>query len=900
MKRWLRPPFSLRSLLVGQFLTAASVGVVCIAIMIIFWRLPLAREQMREGQTRLADLSLQQLENSLAGTEAVIRALAPLIEGQDKRNRGLKDALLRQLAGNGELYDGIYGLDREARIRSIGLAGGLESLEREWLGNDLSGLEVIEQVRTTGQLAWSDQYLSPVQGKPVVAVVLPSPNGFVLAEVSVARLAELALKTGRFDGLLLLVVDRKGELVAAPDMRAAQNRINIRHLPLVQAALAGEAFSAPFEYDGASYYGTAMRSTRLGWGIVLAYPKDVAQATGTIAIWLTVISTLLAAIAGLLTAHLLARWIGTRVEQTIAHARAISAGQYATPDHTSGVAELEQLDENLDRMALTISRREQQLRAITELTPNVAIQIFDAEGRVLEWNPASTTIFGWSSEEARGKKLDELIYTPEQQQAFLDVLKEISRTGKPFGPYEGEVARRDGSRCVLLSTTFAIPDMDGGSRYVCMDIDVTENREQEVALRESEQKFVTFFNASPTAISVRQKVGDRYVFVDVNPAWVRLVGRSRADVLDRDSAELGLYANLQDFSDLLLRVTSDSVATLNDISFVRGDGSTFIAEGSAALVPMGQEELIIASIHDVTDKRKMERDLRELNVELESRIARRTASLTQANQELQETLLALQRTQDRLIQTEKLASLGSLVAGIAHELNTPIGNGLMAATALQEHQKHFEKRFAAGLRRTDLEDHMVQLRQGLNIAALNLERAASLIRNFKQVSVDQASEQRRRFHLLEVVRSYLITLQPMIKRTSPEISVSIDREMQLDSYPGALGQVVINLVQNALVHGLDGMSKGVIEILASRVNDELVLKIVDNGRGIPADTHKRIFDPFYTTKLGQGGSGLGLSVVRNIVTGILGGQIDFQSQVSVGTTFTVVIPLTAPLAPPSS
>jgi signal transduction histidine kinase len=234
------------------------------------------------------------------------------------------------------------------------------------------------------------------------------------------------------------------------------------------------------------------------------------------------------------------------------------------------------------------------------------------------------------------------------------------------------------------------------------------------------------------------------------------------------------------------------------------------------------------------------------------------------------------------------------VAGVAHELNTPIGNGRMAVSTLKERVVGFRRQLEQGLRRSDLEAFVAQVEVGGDIATRNLERASELLTSFKQVAVDQTSDQRRRFLLREVVDEILLTLQPTFKRTSHEVVCQVPGDIELDSYPGALGQVLTNLIQNAHIHGLDGIERGRIDVVALRQGDEVLLSVADNGRGIPEAHHRHVFDPFYTTKLGHGGSGLGLPIVRNIVSGALGGHIGFRNLDAGGVVFEVSLPLTAP------
>jgi signal transduction histidine kinase len=272
-------------------------------------------------------------------------------------------------------------------------------------------------------------------------------------------------------------------------------------------------------------------------------------------------------------------------------------------------------------------------------------------------------------------------------------------------------------------------------------------------------------------------------------------------------------------------------------------------------------------------------------------------ALRKANRELQEMIATLARAREDLVRNEKLAGLGSLVAGIAHELNTPIGNSLMAASTFEMQTQDLNQHLHddGSIKRSVFEQYIQNAQMAVDILTRNLHRAADIVTNFKQVAVDQTSSQRRSFLLGEVVAGNLLTLQPTIKRTPFVIDQHIPESLMMESYPGPLGQVITNLINNAIVHGYDGRSEGAIEVSAALSGQGWVtITVKDHGNGIAPHDLKRIFDPFFTTKLGVGGSGLGLNIVHNIVTEVLGGNIRVASEVGCGTCFTLTIPMLAP------
>jgi two-component system, NtrC family, sensor kinase len=284
-----------------------------------------------------------------------------------------------------------------------------------------------------------------------------------------------------------------------------------------------------------------------------------------------------------------------------------------------------------------------------------------------------------------------------------------------------------------------------------------------------------------------------------------------------------------------------------------------------------------------TQLQQRDRALQELNEQLERRVEERSEALRSAQQ--------------ALLDSERLAALGSIVAGVAHELSTPLGNARMTSTTLSEHVRSFAELVASGrLMKSALVAHLQDQQQCADLIERNLQAAVTLIEAFKSVSVDQASGARRKFALHQVVRDVLETLGPTLQRARCDITFQLElpTDLEFDSYPGPVGQLIVNFVNNAILHGFEGRSDGRIRISATRRKDGVRLVFADNGCGIAADRLGRVFEPFYTTKLGKGGSGLGLHLVYNLVTKTLGGQIAVGHAPGGGAAFTVDLPLRAP------
>jgi len=283
--------------------------------------------------------------------------------------------------------------------------------------------------------------------------------------------------------------------------------------------------------------------------------------------------------------------------------------------------------------------------------------------------------------------------------------------------------------------------------------------------------------------------------------------------------------------------------------------------------------------------------------DLEQKIEARTQALSQKNTELSDTLHSLRRTQKQLVESAKLASLGQLVAGVAHEINTPVGVGVTGASTLAEETSRLKSLYQTGeMKRSDLDAYVGTATTISKLLLSNMERAATLIQSFKDVAVDQTSEEQRVFRLKPYIDEVLSNLSPMLRRTEHRMTVHCDESIEVDTYPGALSQVITNFVTNALLHAFPEGMRGEMLIVVRNVyangmeTDLIELRFSDNGIGIAQENLSRVFDPFFTTMRGRGGSGLGLNIIHNLVTGSLRGQIAVESQLNVGTTFIVRFP----------
>lgn len=416
--------------------------------------------------------------------------------------------------------------------------------------------------------------------------------------------------------------------------------------------------------------------------------------------------------------------------------------------------------------------------------------------------------------------------------------------------------------------------------------------QREKTLKAREIQLESIFDTSPTPLLVGYWRDGDYATERVNSAWIKKFQIKEEQVAGFKAGSFSWWVSVADRTRLIDQAhAGDSVKEFN-VWMRRANGEEFLGSLSSQTQLVNGRQMLVLAYDDISSDFQMQAQLRELNRTLEERVERRTSALQQANLKLEKTLQSLEKAQQDLIQSEKLAALGSLVAGVAHELNTPIGNALMAATTLSKDVEELTEALELGLRRSILEDFLSESKQSSSILQRNLERASSLINSFRQVAVDRTTSQIRPFNLHQVITEAITLLQPLLKNTRHKILLEVPEELDVTSYPGPLGQIITNLIQNSLMHAFEKKEEGLITLKAIHNEDkqQVTLTVLDNGAGMGRDLQKKVFDPFFTTKMGQGGSGLGLHLVHNLMTGVLDGRIELTSKLEQGSCFMLTFP----------
>lgn len=539
----------------------------------------------------------------------------------------------------------------------------------------------------------------------------------------------------------------------------------------------------------------------------------------------------------------------------------------------------------------------EQFKAAFELTPDCMTISRMSDGAYVAVNEAYERITGLTREQTLGKTATQLgIWADLRERDALLAHANQHGTAKEFGV---QINVRDGK--VISATVNAATFEARGERFlIALLRDVTEARKAAQALQESEARFSKLFDQSPMPMGYSSS-SDDFSSTHWNRAWFSTFGFDPMAMQGKSGLDLGVWVDPQERSKWLGRSLRGDEISNAETQLRRSDGELrWVAVSSRTFVEP-QRTLVLFTYFDTTERRLAQEEILQLNADLEERVAARTLALEDANRELTNTLATLKAAQNQLVQSEKLAALGALVAGVAHELNTPIGNGLTVATSIDYRVKEFMHLAETGMKRSDLQTFLADMQHAADILSRNLARAATLVSSFKQVAVDQTSSQRRRFLLSTLINELLQTLNPSLGKTACKVINSANSDVAMNSFPGPLGQVLTNLINNAIVHGYGDGQAGTITISTPTVEqDQVAIQVQDSGKGIDAVNLSHIFEPFFTTRMGQGGSGLGLHIAHNLVTGLLGGTITVQSQPGQGASFLVTIPTHTPERTPTA
>ena len=501
-------------------------------------------------------------------------------------------------------------------------------------------------------------------------------------------------------------------------------------------------------------------------------------------------------------------------------------------------------------------------------------------GQILNANPSLARMMLYDSPQGliRGiNDISEGVYVhPEARVQYQQLMQRDGMVRE----FEYQVRRRDGSILWLSDSATVVRDEAGEIiRYEGTVRDITDQRRAEEAIAEGRRLLQLVIDTVPAVINVKDK---QLHYVLMNRYMAGIFGIEAHEAIGRTTSDLMSRYGAQKTDENDRRV----LATGKELGFYEEeyrDSSGNLRHWLVNKLPLldadGHVESIVTVALDIGERKRGELEMRE------------------AKDAAEAALRNLRETQNSLIEAEKLAALGRLVAGVAHEVNNPVGISLTVASSLERKTALFAAEVARGdLRRSSLTDFLGAARDASGQLVANLNRAAELITSFKQVAADRNYSDQREFDLGDLTEQVVLSLRPGLRKHRLTLSVDCEPNLAMNSYPGPYGQVLTNLFLNSVAHAFPDGRAGTVDIKVRAAGPDYVeIIFADDGCGMSLDVRRRAFDPFFTTRRDQGGTGLGLHIVYSIVTNRLGGRLELDSEPGRGTRVHIVLPRVAPL-----
>ena len=501
-------------------------------------------------------------------------------------------------------------------------------------------------------------------------------------------------------------------------------------------------------------------------------------------------------------------------------------------------------------------------------------------GALLNANPALARIMGYEAPQDLIGGIGAIAETVYVHAAARDEYQSLMQRDGVVREFEYQVHARDGS-ILWLSDSATVVRNEAGEviRYEGTVRDITDQKRAEDAIAEGRRLLQQVIDTVPAVINVKNK---QLRYVLMNRYMAGIFGVEPGDAIGRTTSELmSRYgAKKTDENDKRVLAAGRGLGFYEEEYM---DASGHMRQWLVNKLPLldsdGEIENIVTVALDIGERKRGELEMRK------------------AKDAAEAALRNLRETQNSLIEAEKLAALGRLVAGVAHEVNNPVGISLTVASSLERKTALFADEVGRGnLKRSSLNEFLETSRDAASQLVANLNRAAELIQSFKQVAADRNYSDQRIFDLGDLTEQVVMSLRPGLRKHHLTLSVDCQPNLSMNSYPGPYGQVLTNLFLNSVAHAFPDGRPGAVDIqVRESGKDNVEIIFSDNGCGMSLDVRRRAFDPFFTTRRDQGGTGLGLHIVYSIVTNRLGGRLDLDSEPGGGTRIQMILPRIAPL-----
>jgi PAS domain S-box-containing protein len=613
--------------------------------------------------------------------------------------------------------------------------------------------------------------------------------------------------------------------------------------------------------------------------------------------WQSIILGIAGVLAGLAAAALVVRRTVRPLKAIAGSIRALAAGEKHTlipgTEVSNEIGDIARAAEVFRRSLVDAdTAREAAIHALAEqrLAEESYRKLFEGSvdgiyvttpaGTLLNANPALARMMGYGTPEELIRSINDIAHTIYVHPSARAIYQSMMRRDGMVREFEYQVRQREGTILWLSDSATVVRDESGEViRYEGTVRDITDQKRAEDAIAEGRRLLQQVIDTVPAVINVKNK---QLRYVLMNRYMAGIFGIEAGDAIGRTTSDLMSRYGAQKTDDNDKRV----LATSKGLGFYEEeymDASGNLRQWLVNKLPLldaeGGIESIVTVALDIGERKRGELEMRK------------------AKDAAEAALRNLRETQNSLIEAEKLAALGRLVAGVAHEVNNPVGISLTVASSLERKTATFTAEVERGdLRRSRLTDFLETSRDAASQLVANLNRAAELIQSFKQVAADRNYSDQRTFDLGDLTEQVVMSLRPGLRKHHLSLTVDCQPSLTMNSYPGPYGQVLTNLFLNAVAHAFPDGRPGTVDIqVRESGKDNVEIIFSDNGCGMSLDVRRRAFDPFFTTRRDQGGTGLGLHIVYSIVTNRLGGRLDLDSAPGKGTRVQIILPRVAPI-----
>ena len=580
----------------------------------------------------------------------------------------------------------------------------------------------------------------------------------------------------------------------------------------------------------------------------------------------------------------------TALKKLTDYANLVATGTSEASFKNGQVTEFNQLGETLETMVRSIHQKSTYISKLFSSAKAPIINC-DASGKIIDMNPAAENLLKDNNKHLQSNNLKD--FFPDDYLADINEYLDLAAYGHNPPLLEIPLITKSSGE-QFFTWTFSPVKMGTNEDPIFILLqgqNITENKNAIKKALESEARLRQIIDLLPQEIFAND-IDGKFLLVNENKAERLhnsadfITGKLLSEIISNHDEVLRIQEDNRRVIDLNERLSLEEsyIDTDRNIHWFE---TTKVPYTSAAT----NVQAILTISMDITRIKEAENSLQHINRELVDRVSMRTVELENANTALMKSMDELRQTQNKLVETEKMASLGELVAGIAHEVNTPLGIGVTGTSYLKEITDNLQSQFSDNsLKKSDLEKYIATSSVALVNIVKNLDRAAKLISDFKQLAVDQSSDDLRDINLYDYIQGILISLKPKLNDHNHVLEVNCPKNLDITISPGSLMLVLSNLITNSITHAFPDTDHGLIVIKAEKNGNGILFNYSDNGIGMDDEQLLKIFDPFFTTKRSAGSTGLGMHLVYNIVTRALKGRIECKSTIGEGTSFEIWFP----------